>query len=385
MEQREFIGFDPRLVHSPCFVIDEAALRRNLTILRDLQEEAGCTVLLALKAFACWPLFPIFREYLPGICASGPHEARLGREEYGGQVHSYSPAYTEEDLHLVLELSDHVIFNSFHQWSRFREICRPFSDRVSFGIRLNPRQSEADTPLYDPSSPGSRLGVISSEFREDMLEGISGFHIHNLCEQGLEPLKRTLQAVEKQFGPWLSTMKWINLGGGHHITRPDYDRKGLIGLIKAFREKYDVEVILEPGEAAVINTGILVSTVLDVVENETSAVILDASVACHMPDVMEMPYRPDVWGAGKEGEKPWDAHLGGRSCLAGDVAGTYSFDRPLKPGDSLVFDDMSHYTMVKTTTFNGVPLPSIALFDPEEGNISMIRQFSYDDFKGRLG
>jgi len=385
MEKNQFIGFDPASVPSPCFVIDEAALRRNLSILKEVQERSGATILLALKAFACWPLFPLIREYLPGICASGPHEARLGREEFGGQVHTYSPGYTEEDLKEVLELSDHIIFNSFGQWKRYRELCRPWRESRSFGLRLNPRQSEADVALYDPSSPGSRLGIIREEFRPEELEGIKGFHFHNLCEQGLEPLQRTLEAIEKQFGPWIGEMEWINFGGGHHITKPDYDREGLIRVIRDFRERYGVEVILEPGEAAAIHTGILVSTVLDVVENEKPSVVLDASVSCHMPDVIEMPYRPEVWGAGGEGEKSWDAYLGGRSCLAGDTAGIYSFDSPLTRGDRVIFDDMSHYTMVKTTTFNGVPLPSIALYSPETGKTKVIRQFGYKEFKERLG
>ncbi|QEN06508.1 carboxynorspermidine decarboxylase [Oceanispirochaeta crateris] len=385
MDQNQFIGFNPADLPTPCFVIDEGALRRNLSLLKEVQDRAGCTVLLALKAFACWPLFPLIKEYLPGICASGPHEARLGREEFGGQVHTYSPGYTDGDLHEVLGLSDHVIFNSFHQWNKYKEICLPLRDKTSFGLRLNPRQSEAEVPLYDPSSPGSRLGIIKDEFRPEDLEGISGFHFHNLCEQDLAPLKRTLKAIEDQFGPWIKQMKWVNFGGGHHISKPGYDREGLIRIIRDFRQKYGVEVILEPGEAIAIHTGVLVTTVLDVVKNEIPAVIMDASVSCHMPDVIEMPYRPEIWGAGNPGEKAWDASLGGRSCLAGDSAGIYSFEKALLPGDRLVFDDMSHYTMVKTTTFNGVPLPSIALYNPETRQTRVIRRFGYDDFKGRLG
>jgi len=388
-----FDRFDPASVPTPSYVTDRALVRKNCEILADVRRRAGCRILLALKGFALWALFPDIRGHLDGVCASGLHEALLGREEFRKEVHVYCPAYSRPDLELLLELADHLVFNSFGQWRRFRELTKGYADRIGFGIRLNPEHREAETELYDPSAPGSRLGVTRAEFLaardesdsrdEDFLEGVSGFHVHNLCEQNSDSLERTVTAVEDGFGPWIRGMRWFNLGGGHHITRPDYDVERLVRIVRGFREKWGTEVILEPGEAVALGAGILVASVLDVVRNGgVTVAILDAGAACHMPDVLEMPYRPRIWGAGLPGEKAHTYRLGGPSCLAGDVAGDYSFDRPLSVGDRIVYEDMAHYTMVKNTTFNGVKLPSIAIHD--EGRITLVREFGYADFKGRL-
>lgn len=388
-----FEGFDPASVPTPAYVVDRAKLRENLAILQDVRRRAGCKVLLALKGFALFALAEDVREALDGVCASGLNEALLGREEFRKEVHVYGPAYKEKDLGLLLELADHLVFNSFDQRRRFRDLTRSYDDKVKFGLRLNPERREAETEIYDPSAPGSRLGVTLAEFEaarreaeargEDFLEGLSGFHVHNLCEQNLAPFERTAAAVEERFGPWLRGMKWFNFGGGHHITRPDYDVEGLVLLVKSFRERWGTEVILEPGEAAALGAGILVAEVLDLVRNgNVTTAVLDASIACHMPDVLEMPYRPKVTGAGLPGEKAHTYRLGGPSCLAGDVAGDYSFDRPLAVGGRVVFEDMAHYTMVKTTTFNGVPLPAIAVLEGKK--VRIVKEFGYADFKGRL-
>jgi carboxynorspermidine decarboxylase len=416
-----FDGFDPAGVQTPAFVVDRAALRGNLEILAQVKRRAGCGMLLALKGFALWRLFPDMREFLDGVCASGPIEARLGREEFGGKVHSYSPAYSEADLREVLELSDHVSFNSFSQWRRFRPLTKTWAGRVSFGLRVNPEQREAEVELYDPSAPGSRLGMTAAAFEQAVaeagsagaaLDGISGLHFHNLCEQNADSLERTLAAFEKKFGRWLSGLSWVNFGGGHHITRDDYDRERLVRLILDFRRRHPgIEVILEPGEAVAFNAGLLVASMLDVVHNNIDIAILDVSATAHMPDVLEMPYRPRVWNkpaaalaaggpteavdwmsrpafgrelAGRPRERPHDFRLGGVSCLAGDVIGDWSFDLQLEVGDRLVFEDMAHYTMVKTTTFNGVRLPSIVIYDSETGSCETVREFGYADFKSRL-
>ena len=386
-------SFDPRSVPSPCFVVDRGILKKNAEILARVRRDAGCRILLALKGFALFALFDDLRESLDGVCASGLHEALLGREEFGGEVHTYGPAYKEKDLVRLLEISNHIVFNSFGQWRRFRPLTRPHDGKVRFGLRLNPEHREAGTEIYDPSAPGSRLGVTRAGFLsaeedaaargENFLEGITGLHVHNLCEQNADALERTVAAVEEKFGPWIGGLEWFNLGGGHHITRADYDVEGLIRIVRRFREKWGTEVILEPGEAIALGSGVLVGEVLDLVRNGgITTAVLDVSATCHMPDVLEMPYRPEVRGAGRPGEKAHTYRLGGPSCLAGDVVGDYSFDRPLETGSRIVFEDMAHYTMVKTTTFNGVPLPSIAVFDA--GAVRVIREFGYADFKGRL-
>jgi len=388
MSQRQyFTHFDPQRVPSPCFVIDRAAVEDNLRILHQVGQDSGAKVLGALKAFSCWSLAPLYQRYLWGTCASGLHEARLGREYYGGEVHTYSAAFREEDLAEVLQVSDHVVFNSFSQWQRFKPMAlaaREQRPQLRFGLRINPEHSEGDVPLYDPCAPKSRMGVPISQFQPELLEGITGLHFHTLCEQDVPPLRRTLQAVEEKFGPWLGQMEWINFGGGHHVTREDYQVDELVGLIRQFSERYDVQVYIEPGEATAIRSGVLVSEVLDIHYNGMPQAILDTSATCHMPDTLEMPYRADILGAGLPNELAHTYRLGGMTCLAGDVIGDYSFAAPLEVGQRLVFDDMAHYTMVKTTTFNGINLPAIAIWDSRTDELILQKTFGYDDFKNRL-
>ena len=379
--------FDAHRVPSPCFVVDEVAVEENLRILERVQRVTGAKVLLALKAFAMWSLAPLVSRYLQGTCASGLHEARLGREEFGGEVHVYSPAFTEPDLVEILEISDHVVFNSPSQWDRFRPLARAAAARrpgLRFGLRVNPEHSEGNVPIYDPCAPYSRLGMPRARFPADRLDGISGLHFHTLCEQDFAPLARTVAAFEAKFGEFIPRMEWINFGGGHHITRPDYDVEGLIRLLVAFQERHGVQLYLEPGEAIAINTGVLVAEVLDLPWNGMPLAILDTSATCHMPDTLEMPYRAQVMDSAAPGEHPHTYRLGGQTCLAGDVIGDYSFRTPLEVGQRLVFEDMAHYTMVKTTTFNGIPLPSIAIWNSETDALRVVREFGYEEFKRRL-
>jgi carboxynorspermidine decarboxylase len=377
--------FDPERVPSPAYVVDLMALESNLQTLNQVKERSGARILLALKAFSMFSTFGLVGRYLDGVCASSPDEARLGQEEMGKEVHGYCPAYTAETLREFLRFSDHLVFNSQAQLERLRPVLAEARDRdISIGLRLNPEQPEADVSLYDPSAPFSRLGIPVSQFDGENLAGIDGFHVHNLCEQNADALLRTWAAVERKFGRWMSGLSWINLGGGHHITRPDYQIDVLVKLVQDIRKRYGVTVYLEPGEAVALDTGVLVTTVIDIIYNGMPIAVLDISATCHMPDVLEMPYRPAIWGAGLPGEKGYTYRLGGLSCLAGDVVGDYSFDRPLAVGDRLVFTDMAHYTMVKTTTFNGVRLPSIVSFDPHEDAYRVIRTFGYDDFRSRL-
>ena len=369
---------------SPAYVVDLGRLRHNLAILDDVQRRSGAKILMALKAFSMWSVFPLIRQTLQGVCASSPWEARLGREEFGGEVHSFAAAFKESDILELLPLSNHLVFNSFNQLERFRPLWEKERGRVSIGLRVNPGHSEGHTPLYDPAGPKSRLGILRADFDGRSLEGVEGLHFHTLCEHLFEPLERTARVFEERFGEFLPRMKWLNLGGGHHITREGYDIEGLIRLVRYFREKYDVEVYLEPGEAIAIGTGVLVGEVLDVVHNEMDIAILDVSATCHMPDILEMPYRPGIDGGFDPGEKEHTYRLAGPSCLAGDVIGDWSFERPLKQGDRLVFEDMSHYTMVKTTTFNGIQHPAICTFEPDTGVLKIVRTFGYTDFKSRL-
>ncbi|UCH30374.1 MAG: carboxynorspermidine decarboxylase [Myxococcales bacterium] len=371
-------------VQTPAYVIDVAVLERNLELLAHAQAAAGCTVLLALKGFAAWATFPLIGKYLDGAAASGPHEARLGAEELGKQVHTYSPAFDEASLRETIAHSDHVIFNSVSQVERFRAVIGEHASDVSFGLRINPQHSEVDVALYDPCAPGSRLGATKAQLMKADLRGIDGLHFHTLCEVGADALERTLRVVEEEFAPWLDEVKWVNFGGGHHITKPNYDVGLLIDLIRSFKREHRVEVFLEPGEAVGLDAGVLVASVLDIVKNDGLIAILDTSVTAHMPDVLEMPYRPEVRGASDPGMRAHTYRLGGLSCLAGDVIGEYSFDAPLKVGDKLVFEDMAHYTMVKNTTFNGVRLPSIALYDPRDDSYRVQRQFGYEDYRNRL-
>ena len=380
--------FDPARVATPAFVIDEGLLADTLTVLGRVKARTGCRILLALKCFAMYRVFPQLAEVLDGVCCSSPHEARLGREEFGREVHSFAAAYSAADIEDLALTSDHLVFNSFAQKDRFMPLARQRAAaagrRLEFGLRINPEHSEGAVPLYDPCAPGSRLGIRRADFRTDRLDGISGLHWHNLCEQDADCLERTVAAVEHAFGDVLPRMAYVNFGGGHHITRPGYDLDLLVSIVNRFRERWGVQVYLEPGEAVALNAGYLVATVLDVVNADLPVAVIDASVPAHMPDVLEMPYRPHVIGAGEPGEKGWTCRIGGLSCLAGDVAGEYSFDRPLVAGDRLVFTDMAIYTMVKTNTFNGVQLPAIVLYHPDEDRLETVRRFGYEDFKTRL-
>lgn len=379
---------------TPVFIVDEDRIRKNCEILASVKERTDCKVLLALKGFAMWPLFPLIREYLDGVCASSPWEARLGREEFGKEVHAYAAAYSEADFAELLTLCDEIDFNSFAQLEQFRPQMKA---SVKFGLRINPECSTQDPAhaIYDPCAPKSRLGIRRQDFDFQALDGISGLHFHTLCEQNSDALQTTLQAMEDHFGEFLPQMEWINFGGGHHVSREDYDIDLLCELINHCKDKYGVQVILEPGEAIALNAGVLVSTVLDVIDNDGEIAILDTSCTCHMPDVLEMPYRPvvarlegdDLFAplkqpAGESEEKAFSYKLAGLSCLAGDVIGDYSFDEPLQPGDRLVFGDMAHYSMVKTTFFNGIQHPDIAIL--RNGNLDVVRRFGYEDYRNRL-
>ncbi len=366
-------------INTPAYVIDEAGLKHNLEILREVMQDTGCKILLAQKAFSMFAVYPMIAEYLCGTTASGLYEARLGREHFPGEVHVFSPAYKDEEFGEILEVSDHIVFNSAAQLMKFKDRCAG----KSIGLRINPECSTQETAIYDPCAVGSRMGVRACNFDESLLQYLDGLHFHTLCEQDSDALEITLEAVEKKFGKYLSRLKWLNFGGGHHITRPGYDRQRLCRLIKRIREKYGVQVYLEPGEAVALNAGWLVTEVMDIVRNGIDIAVLDASAACHAPDVLEMPYRPPLFLSGKEGEKPCLYRLSSRTCLAGDVFGDYSFDAPLSVGDRLCFEDMAIYSFVKNNTFNGMPLPDIGLLR-EDGSYELIRRFGYDDFKQRL-
>ncbi len=378
------MNIDISTLPSPCYIVDERLLKKNLEILDSVQQRTGCSILLALKGFSMFSVFPLVGSYLKGITASSLFEARLGYEQMGKEVHAYAPAYVEHEFDELLTYCDHIVFNSFDQWNRFKyKVKNHASKKIECGIRINPEYSEIATPMYDPCYKNSRLGVTLSNFKPDELDGIDGIHFHTMCEQNSDTLERIIKVVDEKFGEFIKRMKWINLGGGHHITRPDYDLETLIRCIMFFKGKYGVDVYLEPGEAIALNTGFLVCTVLDIVDNDMKIAILDTSAACHMPDVLEMPYRPNIIDAGQPEEYAYTYRLGGHTCLAGDIIGDYSFKEPLKPGDRLVFCDMAHYTMVKNNMFNGVNLPSIALYSETEG-VKVIRQFGYDEYKCRL-
>ncbi len=380
---------------SPCFVVDEARLLSNMAVLDTVRARTGAGILLALKGFAMFSVFGLLKDTLAGTCASSPHEARLGREEFGGIVSTFAAGYSDEDMRAVSGLSDHVIFNSFTQYRRFSpmiEAARSGGKTIDCGIRINPEHSEGAAAIYDPCSPGSRLGVRHGTFAREAakgsLRGIAGLHCHTLCEQNADALVRTLNVVEARFGEYLHDMDWYNAGGGHHITRPDYDVDLLCDRLVSLRDTYNVRLYLEPGEAVALNAGVFKTTVLDIVGADMPIAILDSSAPAHLPDVLEMPYRPGVLErdgslAGLPGEKAWACRLAGKSCLAGDVMGEYSFTEPLRPGDTLLFTDMAHYTMVKTTTFNGLQLPAIARVTPE-GRPVLVKTFGYEDFRGRL-
>ena len=368
---------------SPCYVVDEKLLRQNLSLLQSIEQRTGCRILLAQKAFSMYSLYPLIGQYLSGTTASSLHEARLGFEEMGGETHIFSAAYRDDEMADILAFCDHIVFNSFSQWQHFRPQIQASGKKISAGLRLNPACSTQDHAIYDPCSPGSRLGVTRDNFQPDSLEGLEGLHFHTLCEQNADALLVTLKAVEEQFGPYLHQMKWLNFGGGHHITRSDYDVASLIEAIDHMQTTYNVQVYLEPGEAVALNTGFLVCTVLDIVHNGLDIAILDTSAECHMPDVIEMPYRPHIIGSAEPGVFSYTYRLGGPTCLAGDIIGDYSFEGPLAIGDRLIFTDMAHYSMVKNNTFNGINLPSIVRYNDQEG-VVVVKQFGYDDFKGRL-
>ena len=384
MDRSYLQKLDLESLPSPCFVVDEAKLAKNAAILDSVQQRTGAKILLALKGFATFSTFHVLQGVLHGTCASSPHEARLGREEFGGEVHSFAAAYSDEDMAELIRYSDHIVFNSFAQLRRFRPQIHASGRNIRIGVRVNPQHSEGATPIYDPCSTGSRLGVRLEHFEEHDLEGVSGLHFHTLCEQDADALDRTLAEVERQFGHLLHTMDWINFGGGHHITREGYNLALLCACIERVQSRYNVQVYLEPGEAIALDAGILVATVLDVIQADMDIAILDASAACHMPDVLEMPYRPFVIDSGEKGEYAYSYRFAGKSCLAGDVIGEYSFAAPLNTGDKVAFTDMAIYSMVKTNTFNGLQLPAIARYNPETDERHIVRTFGYDDFKCRL-
>lgn len=378
---------DVSRLETPCFVTDLGALEANLRVLADVQREGGCTILLALKGFAQWSTFPLVRRYLAGATASSIAEARLAREELGGEVHAYAPAYSDEEMKELVTLADHIVLNSPAQWRRHRaaiEGARRGGRAISAGLRVNHEHQEVEVALYDPAGTCSRLGTTRANLHAGDLDGLDGLHFHTLCQAGSDALERAVAAFEQKFGEFIPRAKWVNFGGGHHITRPDYDVARLVRIVREFRARWNVPVYLEPGEAIALGAGVLVASVLDTFDNGMPIAILDTSATAHMPDVLEMPYRPVIVGAGDPGAKPHTYRLGGLTCLAGDVIGDYSFDRPLEVGDKLVFLDMAHYTMVKTTTFNGVRLPSIATHDPATGRITVHRRFGYTDYRDRL-
>ncbi|MEG1458609.1 MAG: carboxynorspermidine decarboxylase [Acetivibrio sp.] len=377
---------DRNTIKTPFFVVEEERLVHNLEILKSIKERTGCHILLAQKCFSMYKAYPLMGKYLDGTTASGLHEAKLGKEYMGGENHIYAGAYREDEIDEILSLCDHIVFNSFSQWNRFKK--KAVSSGKECGLRINPQCStQKGHEMYDPCAPYSRMGITKEKFLEEDLHGISGLHFHTLCEQNSDALLITLEKVEEEFGSVLSKMKWLNLGGGHHITREDYDIETLVSCIRHMQKKYGLTIYLEPGEAAALNAGFLVSTVLDVIENEIKIAILDTSPACHMPDVLEMPYTPPILH-GKSAEitqikaEPYGYRLAGPTCLAGDIIGDYIFEKELNIGDRVIFCDMAIYSMVKTNTFNGMNLPSLAY--KKDGKIKVFKTFGYEDFKKRL-
>ena len=371
-------------VATPAYVIDEKQLIHNLEILKGVQDRTGCSILLAQKAFSMYACYPLIAKYLKGAAASGLFEARLAYEEFPGENHVFNPAFQDKEFSELLQYCDHFVFNSVAQWEKFRK--RALAAHKECGLRINPAHSTQDHAIYDPCSPLSRLGARISEIQPEELEGLTGFHFHTLCEQGAEPLAETLEAVEEKFGKYLPQLKWINFGGGHHITKEGYNIPLLEKCINRMQEKYGLKVYLEPGEAVALNAGFLITEVLELIEGperEMPVAILDASAACHMPDVIEMPYRPPLLNSGEEGEKTYSYMLAGATCLAGDNIGIYSFDEPLQCGQRLVFGDMAIYTMVKNNTFNGMALPDIYYVDSQD-ELKCIKKFAYENFKCRL-
>ena len=380
---------DIKDVATPSYIVDEGKLKSNLEILKSVIERTGCRILLAQKCFSMYAVYPLIGQYISGCTASGLFESRLGYEEMGKENHVFSPAYRDAEFDEIVGYCDHIIFNSVAQLNKFRGRCEAHGK--SFGLRINPECStQGEHAIYDPCAPGSRLGVTAECLEEELrknphfLAGVDGLHFHTLCEQNSDDLETTLEAVEQKFGKYLYDMKWLNMGGGHHITRKDYDVERLVRLVNYMKEKYQVQVYLEPGEAVALNAGYLKATVLDIVKNaDVTTLILDASAACHMPDVLEMPYRPPLKESGEPGEKLYTYRLSSYTCLAGDIIGDYSFDREIQIGDTLYFEDMAIYSMVKNNTFNGIGLPDIVLMHGN-GECEVVKHFGYDDFKGRL-
>ncbi|MEP7349042.1 MAG: carboxynorspermidine decarboxylase [Sphingorhabdus sp.] len=373
-----FAHFDLSRVDSPAFVVDEAAIRRNLSILADVKKRSGAKILSAMKAFSMWDLAPVIGEYLDGVCTSGLWEARLAKEKYSGEIATYCAGYKEADMAKIVSISDHIIFNSPGQHARFASFL---NESVDVGLRLNPEHAEGEVAKYDPCSPGSRLGFPVSQLKPEHLEGVSGIHFHSLCEQDFEPLKRTWESLKSKIAPYFTQLKWLNFGGGHHITRADYQRDELVGFIKQVRAETGCEIYLEPGEAIALDAGILVGELLDVFDNGMAVGITDISATCHMPDVIEAPYRPAMLGELTEGPA---VRMGGPSCLAGDIIGDYRLPVPAEPGTRFAFLDQAHYSMVKTNTFNGVPLPSIWLWNSDTDELRCVRQFDWTEFRDRL-
>ncbi len=368
---------------SPCWLLNEKKLLHNLLIIDNIREASGAKILLALKGYALWKSFPLLQPYLDGCCASGLHEAKLADETFKKEVHTYAPAFKEEEINEIATLSHHLVFNSPLQFKTFAIKAKSINPKLSLGLRINPEYSESPQEIYNPCGLYSRLGTTLVNIDEEVITACDGLHFHALCEQSVDALENVLTHFEEKFGKYIAQMKWINFGGGHHITRKGYDVKKLITRIKAFKEKYNVEVYLEPGEAIGWETGTLVTTVLDIVDNGMHIAILDSSAEAHMPDTIIMPYRAEVLGAGKANEKAYTYRLAGNTCLAGDIMGDYSFDAPLNIGDKIIFLDQMHYTMVKATTFNGIKLPSIAI-EKTDGTVEVVRDFGYEDFKARL-
>lgn len=372
-------NFDITGLPTPCYLVDERLLKKNLEILKGVSDRTGCKILLAQKAFSMYHTYPLIRQYLAGTTASSLFEAKLGKSEMGGETHIFAPAFLDREFDEITSLCDHIVFNSINQWQKYKNRTKG----ISCGLRVNPEYAEIETDLYNPCFEGSRLGATLDSIDEAQLDSLDGIHFHAMCEQNSDTLERILVVFEEKFGKYLHNMKWVNFGGGHHITRDDYDIDTLIKCITHIKETYNVQVYLEPGEAVALNAGYLVSEVLEFVHNKIDIAILDTSAECHMPDVIEMPYRPNIIGAGKAGEKPYTYRLSSNTCLAGDVISDYSFDNPLKIGDKLIFCDMAIYSMVKNNTFNGINLPSIAIYREDSG-IEILKQFGYEDFKSRL-
>ncbi len=378
-----FTSFDYTQIPSPCYVMEETLLRRNLALIKSVKERANVEIILAFKSFALWKTFPIIREYIPYSTASSLSEARLAYEEMGSKAHTYAPVYTDQEFATIAACSSHITFNSLAQYAKFGAAAR--AQGISCGLRINPEFSVVETDLYNPCAPGSRLGIIANELGTQLPDGIEGLHFHTLCESTSYDLEQTLQVVEQRFGHFLPQIKWLNMGGGHLMTKTGYDTEHLIQLLRTFNSRYpNLQLILEPGSAFTWRTGVLVSTVQDIVENHgIKTAMLDVSFACHMPDCLEMPYKPAIIGATDEQPNKPTYRMGGNSCLSGDVVGSWSFDQPLRVGDRVVFEDMIHYTTVKTTQFNGISHPAIALRHTD-GRVELLREYSYDDYKHRM-